>query len=127
MYIRFPGGTCCRNRHSSTPPNPMNPHAPTPEQTPRLVVFANGEIFSNDVQRPRGGGTPPTHELMSASLDWLRGRPPVAVDVQSKEYKTYQLPPGETVNDTRLVWLPLGLALAAVAGLGAGVWVIRRK
>lgn len=110
------------------PPNPMNPHSPPPSTAvARMVVFANGEMFSNDAPRPRGGGTPPTHELMSASIDWLRDRAVIAPGVDAKPYSTFQLPPAETLNETRLVYLPLGLAMLAVAGLGAGVWVIRRK
>ncbi|QDU23142.1 Gldg family protein [Urbifossiella limnaea] len=108
------------------PPNPMNPHGGGGEQTPRAVVFANSEMFSNAAQRPRGGGTPATHELMSASLDWLRGKPPIAPGTE-KVYQTFELPPGETLNSTRLYLLPIGLALLSIAGLGAGVWVIRRK
>lgn len=108
------------------PPNPMNPHAPGGgDKTERMVVFATADRFSNAVQAQRSG-PPLTYELFSASLDWLRGREPIAPGIV-KDYATYQLPMGETINTTRLYLLPIGLALLAVAGLGAGVWVIRRK
>ena len=29
--------------------------------------------------------------------------------------------------NTRLVWLPVLLALVGIVGLGAGVWVVRRR
>ncbi|MFO0797892.1 MAG: Gldg family protein [Gemmataceae bacterium] len=110
-----------------TPPNPMNPHAAAGgEQQPRAVVFANSEMFSDAAPRQRGGSPPVGHELMAASLDWLRGKPPMALGT-TKLYTTFELPPGETLNSTRLYLLPIGLALLSIAGLGAGVWVIRRK
>ncbi|HEX4611705.1 MAG TPA: Gldg family protein [Urbifossiella sp.] len=108
------------------PPNPMNPHGGGP-QTPRMVVYASGDIFSNDAPRVRNGGNPPTYELMAGTIDWLRDRAVVAPGVEAKVYTTYTFPSAETVNETRLVWLPLGLALLGIAGFGAGVWVIRRK
>ncbi|MBN9518010.1 Gldg family protein [bacterium] len=110
-----------------TPPNPMNPHAAGGEQKPRLVVYANASMFSNAAPPVRGGGTPPSYELMSASIDWLRERPVIAAEIEAKPYTVYNFPAAESLNETRLIWLPLGLALFAVAGLGAGVWVIRRK
>lgn len=109
------------------PPNPMNPHGGGGPQVPRLVVYANATMFSNAAPQVRGGGTPPSYELLSASIDWLRDRPPIAPGVDTKVYTTYTFPAAETLNETRLIWLPLGLALFGVAGLGAGVWVIRRK
>lgn len=108
-------------------PNPMNPHAGAGPQTPRLVAFASATMFSNNAPAVRGGGTPPSYELVSASIDWLRERPPIALDVETKPYKVYNFPASGAVNESRLIWLPLGLALFAVAGFGAGVWVIRRK
>ncbi len=59
-------------------PNPMYPHDRGGEKTGRMVVFGNAELFSNAMPPARGGGPAPTYELFSASLDWLRGRPPIA-------------------------------------------------
>jgi len=106
--------------------NPMNPHGGGGgEKIGRVVVFANAGQFSNAYPAQRRG-PPVTYELFSASVDWLRGREPIAPGTEHT-YETYQLPPGETLNTTRLYLLPIGLALLTIAGLGAGVWVIRRK
>ena len=61
------------------------------------------------------------------AIDWLRDRPPLPTTVETKTYVEYKPPEPVSVDTTRLLWLPLGLGLLLVTGLGAGVWVIRRK
>ena len=57
-------------------------------------------------------------------MDWLRERPPVAA-VASKPYGVYkQIRAADT---TALLWLPVGITLLSVVGLGLGVWSYRRK
>jgi hypothetical protein len=97
----------------------------------RAVVIGNGWIFSNEFASQFGGrgttSTPPTFDLLSVSIDWLRGRPPLPPGLEGKRYEMYTFPQSEAISTTRLLYLPLGLAVIAVAGLGAGVWVMRRK
>ncbi len=71
---------------------------------------------------------PITFDLIGVTVDWLRDRPPVAaVGIEAKKYQEYRFPEPAGVDTTRLLYLPLTLGLLAVVGLGAGVWVIRRK
>ncbi|HUR52517.1 MAG TPA: Gldg family protein, partial [Gemmataceae bacterium] len=108
-------------------PQPSAPGQPPGSPTPRLVVFGAGDFVSDATAR-RGGGASlvsPNVALIGATADWLRERPAIGVGGGNKTYATYKLSP--TADDTRLVLLPLGLALLIVVGLGAGVWVIRRS
>ena len=96
--------------------------------TARAVVFGSGAMFADrSADRGRAGGTPAAYDLMAAALDWLRDKPSLPTAVESKAYQEYQFPDPATVDTTRMVWFPLGLGLLVVTGLGAGVWVIRRK
>ncbi|AWM36324.1 ABC-type uncharacterized transport system [Gemmata obscuriglobus] len=96
--------------------------------TARVAVFGCGWFASDDAERTasdRFGSRNATIwlDLMGSTLDWVRDRP--TVSASEKQYTVYQLQPG--YSSMRLVWVPLGLALVSVAGLGAGVWVVRRK
>ncbi|MDB5311083.1 MAG: ABC-type uncharacterized transport system [Gemmataceae bacterium] len=98
-----------------------------PAGTGRLLVLGNAFIFSDKfAERVRGGGAPATFDLMAVGIDWLRDRPPLTTG-ETKTYVTYNFPEPATIDTTRLLYLPLGLGLLTVAGLGIGVWVIRRK
>ena len=109
---------------SENPP-PSPPGQPPAAPIPRLAVFGAGEFVSDAVARRSGPDTHPNIELIGATADWLRERPTVGVAIGTKTYTTYKLSP--MADDTRLVLLPLGLAILIVVGLGAGVWVIRRS
>lgn len=97
-------------------------------ETARVAVFGNGWFVSDDASghANRMGNEVATIwlDLMGSTLDWIRDRPTV-VGVTEKPYTTYSLKPG--YDDLRMVWVPLSLSLLVVLGIGAGVWVIRRK
>jgi uncharacterized membrane protein len=97
--------------------------------SPRLAVYGSTVFASDEQARDMPPETAPfTFDLIGVTVDWLRERPSIAaVGVKSKEYEEYKFPDPATVDATRLVYLPLGLGLLAVVGLGAGVWVIRRR
>lgn len=104
-----------------------NPHGgPPPSGTGRLLVIGNAFVFSDKVAEG-SRSTPITFDMIGVGIDWLRDRPALASSIESKTYKEYQPPEPAAINDTRLKYLPLGLAMLLVTGLGAGVWVIRRK
>jgi hypothetical protein len=94
--------------------------------TGRVVVIGAGLGFSDEISRQLKTGSA-SFDLVGASIDWLRERPPVPTSAEGKQYKEYNFPAPESIDTTRLLWLPLGIAVLSVAGLGAGVWVIRRK
>lgn len=106
-----------------------NPHGGPPTAgAARIAVYGNAFVFSDEyASRRRSTGPSPMYELVAVTIEWLRDRPPLATEAESKKYKEYQPPEPSTVDTTRLVYLPLGLALLLVAGVGTGVWVIRRK
>ena len=97
--------------------------------TGRAAVFGCTE-FASDLAAE---GLPPesapiSFDLIGVTIDWLRERPSVAsVEIKAKQYQEYKFPDATAVSATRLVYLPLVLGLLAVIGIGAGVWVIRRK
>ena len=90
--------------------------------TPRMVVIGCGASFGDASARRQRGVEPPT-ELVAVALNWLRDRP--TVNIANKTYGKYTM--SKTADNFRLFWLPFGLILVAVVGLGASVWVIRRK
>jgi uncharacterized membrane protein YedE/YeeE len=94
----------------------------------RAAVFGNS-VFVTDEFARQMKRNPISFDLIGVTVDWLRGKESSAVvaGIEAKKYTEYSFPAPATVDFTRLVWLPLGLALLAVVGLGAGVWVIRRR
>jgi hypothetical protein len=106
------------------PSNPSDPHAfMNREQQPRMLVFGDATWLSN-----RRMGESGQFELFSGSLAWLRDRPDVAAATQAKERKPYIIP---TTTPAALWWrmflLPITLISLGIFGLGAGVWVVRRR
>lgn len=93
----------------------------TEETTPRLMVVGTGDYFNDATAGKLRNST--AFRLMGAGIDWLRDRP--VVDVASKPYGYYT--PQAKMDRMRLLFLPFVLTALAVAGLAAGVWVIRRK
>lgn len=91
--------------------------------TPRMVVIGCGASFGDASARRRQRGVEPPTELVAVALNWLRDRP--TVSIANKTYGKYTM--SKTADNFRLFWLPFGLILVAVVGLGASVWVIRRK
>ena len=97
--------------------------------TARAVVFGNSFFVSDDaVRQSRSASAPLSFDLIGVSIDWLRDKPSIAVaGIESKKYSEYRFPQPAGVDTMRILYLPLGLAFLTVLGLGAGVWVIRRR
>jgi hypothetical protein len=103
------------------PPSPMG--GPPPATKPRLAVFGSASWVGNarvDEQR----AAEPNFDLFVSTLDWLRERP-TNIGVEPRTFKNYSM--DRSVNPARLLFLPPLLALVAILGLGAGVWVVRRR
>jgi len=98
--------------------------------SPRLVVLGNARGFSDDYLGRRGvSGN--AIDLASTSVNWLRERSNLGAkpsDQVKTERKTYKLELDQrTAGFNRLRFLPPALAVLAIAGMGAGVWLIRRR
>jgi hypothetical protein len=102
-------------------PPMMDPHAPRPPSTPRLLVFGNAQFVSDAVLGRSAGAN---YDVLASSVAWLRERPS-SIGLAPREHKEYQME--ANVNLARLVWLPLGLMSITILGLGLGIWVVRRR
>ena len=90
---------------------------------PRLAVygtasFASDALTEQAVERIRHLG------LVGNTLDWLRERPS-NIGIEPRAYRNYSL--DKNVDAIRLLVVPLGLTCLAVIGLGAGIWLVRRR
>ncbi|MCI0705791.1 MAG: GldG family protein [Planctomycetia bacterium] len=103
--------------------------APGSPPTARVAVYGCGWFVSDEASGRAAGvarGQVATLwlDLMGSTLDWIRDRPTVS-GVTEKPYSTYTLK--AKPDGLRMKWVPLGLSFLVVLGVGAGVWVIRRK
>jgi hypothetical protein len=97
--------------------------------TARLAVYGSSLLVSDLAARDHPPESAPiTFDLVGVTVDWLRERPSVAaVNIKDKQYQVYEFPLTSSVDDIRLLYLPLALGLLVIVGLGVGVWLIRRK
>jgi hypothetical protein len=104
------------------PPAGM-PGQPPPESKPRLAVFGDTTFISNVLtgQRSRVANS---FAFFASTLDWL-GERPTSIGIESRALPVYA--PDPDANLRRMIWLPLLVAIVTVVGLGAGVWVVRRR
>lgn len=124
--IRSSRAVAAQKQFSKSPPRSMMVAVSESGGSGRVVVIGNGLAFADDVGRRLRTGSA-ANDLVGASIDWLRDRPAIPGGIEAKQYIEYTPPSPDAVDTTRLVYLPLGLGLITIAGLGAGVWVIRRK
>lgn len=87
----------------------------------RMVVIGNSDMVTDAAADLSEGG----FELVGAAVDWLRDRPALTYDVQTKKYQKFTFPADADPN--RGLWLPLVIGMVAVLGLGSAVWVVRRR
>lgn len=87
------------------------------------IVIGTGMTFSDGLSR----GDPSTSlgaEIFANMVDTLRDRPAVA-SLATKQYGMYKPPPVEQFS--KAFWLPVLLTPLAIASIGIGVWVVRRR
>ncbi len=93
----------------------------TKDDTPRLVVVGNARLAGNRAidGRPLGA------DFLTSSLHWLLGRAgPLGISpLKTREFRLNTA----AVNTSRMIFLPLFLMAVGVIGLGAGIWVVRRR
>ncbi len=103
--------------------SPAMPGAPPSPAKPRMVVVGDSVWVSNPyVDEARA--TEPNFDLFVSLLDWLRERPS-NIGIEPRPYKNYLL--DRSASFVRLALLPALVALVGIIGLGAGVWVVRRR
>ena len=89
---------------------------------PRMVVIGDAEFVDN-LELTRES----THFALAISaLEWLAGRDGAAgVGPRPKETTTYSVSPTAPLG--MMIFLPFWLMFLAVVGLGAGIWITRRR
>lgn len=100
------------------------PHATEPvEEKPRLVVLGTITPANIGIR-----GSPQIfgrqYDLFQSILGWLGDRP-ADIGIEAKKQDVYVI--GPRTNFDRMLYLPIFLMVFGVAGLGAAVWVVRRK
>jgi ABC-type uncharacterized transport system len=106
-----------------TPSSPGDPHAALrSDQKPRMVVFGNATPLCNLlVDNPNFDDF---YSLFSSSIAWLREKP-ASIGIEAKKPDIYALEPDAKVST--IVGVPTLLMLVGIIGVGAGVWVVRRR
>jgi hypothetical protein len=99
-------------------------HASMTEDTPRMLVFGSSSWISDDMMS--GGLGTQNADLFISGVSWLRGKASIGQTIDAKKRKQYVLGVAEK-DANRLAFLPLGLLLLGIVGLGTGVWVVRRR
>src|SRR5262249_52867673 len=91
--------------------------------TPRLMVAGDATYLSNyHMARPDN-----YYHFVRSSMDWLSEREVPVMGIKPKETTSWELPYTEVKHPERMIWLPLGLSLGLIVGLGAAVYVVRRR
>jgi hypothetical protein len=91
-----------------------------PSDQPRLVVYGDGTLTSNSMARRQN-----VFDLGVSTVGWLGGRP-LEVGIPPKTTNVYTFPDKQNVSTARMVLLPFGLMILGLAGVGLGIWVVRR-
>jgi hypothetical protein len=105
-------------------PNPDAFHS-RPVQLPRMAVFGGSSWISNSQMRERGWGAMKA-KLFAGTLAWLRDRPEPGVD-DPKERKAFLMSNLEQESVWAMAALPMVFISLGILGLGASVWVLRRR
>ena len=92
--------------------------------TNRAAIFGSSG-FITDAVAGTGAATPRSFELLGGTIDWLRDRPTVAAGSGGKTYSDFRI--NANLDSVRLYTVPLALAVCTIIGIGASVWVVRRK
>src|SRR5205823_934349 len=95
------------------------------EGKPRGMVVGDCTFISTEqlLSSPTSGVN---YDFFRSCLAWLSERPVVDIGISPRERGVYQ-PDMKMVSTTRMIVLPLCLMTLALGGLGAGIWIVRRK
>jgi hypothetical protein len=93
------------------------------ESVPQMIVYGDATWLSNAFWGEQGMAQV-LGIVLQRNLGWLKQRP-VILTPKTNKSDTFMLPPN--VSFGRTVLLPGVLMMAGIIGLGAGVWVVRRR
>lgn len=99
-------------------------HAGLLKDTPKLVVFGSANWIGDEALAGARGAL--RVDLFNSSVSWLREQSAIGKTIEGKKRKEYDLNVPQQ-DAGRLTYLPLGLLVLSVIGLGTGVWVVRRR
>jgi hypothetical protein len=89
----------------------------------RVVVLGDSLNAANFYVNKSG----PYYDFIRSAADWLVDRPVQKLGIPPKESNVFVLRPDAVKHPERMIWLPLGLTVALILGVGLGVWVVRRR
>ncbi|MFO0877327.1 MAG: Gldg family protein [Gemmataceae bacterium] len=99
-------------------------HSSQLKETPRMVVFGSSHWITDEGLQ--GGLGTLRQDLFQSCMSWLREKSSIGQKIEAKKRKEYE--PNIAPQDAgKVMFLPLGLLLLGVIGLGTGVWVVRRR
>jgi hypothetical protein len=126
-FSRTPLSLAVAVTEGKAPPPMMPGHPPIGggDQQPRLIVFGDASWVTNRIINSQLGAY--NADLFSNCLSWLRERPDIGTEyAEGKIRETYTLDAKPDVV-SRLRWLPMGLMMLGLVGVGGAVWVVRRR
>ncbi len=92
------------------------------EEKPRMLVFGDATFLSNALMNNPNGSF--IYDFFESCIAWLREKPAsIGIEAKKRDFYTFNA----DYNWGRLVGLPALFMLLGVLGLGAGVWVVRRR
>ena len=97
------------------------------DAVPQVMVFGDASWLTSRAIAARGGAS--NLDLFDSCVSWLRGRYGLGKGVADPKQVTEFTLRGKVAPNqvSRLQWLPLWLLLITIAGLGGGIWLIRRR
>jgi hypothetical protein len=106
----------------SPPGNPMTGERPKP--APKLIVVGDATFITNGSLSGQGASIYP--DLFASMLEWLRDKPQ-NIGVEPRTFQTFEMNADAPQRASQLAWLPMLASVVTIGGLGASVWVARRR
>jgi len=112
---------------ASPDPLPVGVAVTDRENHPQAIILGDDAFITSDYMAEHPAETA-NYEFFRSCLEWL-GERPVAVigGIRPKERQFYRLSRDDVNGGSRLILLPMSLMVLTLAGLGTGIWIVRRK
>jgi hypothetical protein len=92
---------------------------------PRAIVLGDDYLITTSAFITNEPGQTTNYEFFRSCLEWLAGRETPMLGIPARDAKTYLL--ADNRSDFWMTWFPLFFMALALAGSGAGIWIVRRK